>query len=73
MNFYNKACDTLILADCFEDFRSMSKTEYDLDPLNFSTSPGMTWAACLKYTKVELELTRDIETALFIDNCLIGG
>lgn len=67
------SCDTFILADVFENFRSMSERIYDLDPVNFSTAPGLSWMAALKHSKVELDILTDIEMALFIDRSLLGG
>ena len=34
---------------------------------------GLSWAACLKMTKVELELLTDVDTHLFIEEGLRGG
>ncbi|CAB4036791.1 Hypothetical predicted protein [Paramuricea clavata] len=49
--------DVLLLADVFENFRSVCLKAYNLDPCQFYTSPGL--AACLKMTDVELELAFD--------------
>ncbi len=52
-------CDVLILADCFESFRDLSLKHYGLDPAHYISSPGFSWDAMLKYTKIELELLTD--------------
>ena len=48
--------DTLLLADVFENFRDKCIEIYELDPAHFLSAPGLAWQACLKKTKVELEL-----------------
>ena len=40
--------DTLLLADVFENFRDMCLKEYELDPGQFLSLPGLAWQACLK-------------------------
>ena len=44
--------DVLLLADVFENFRSVCLKAYNLDPCHFYTSPGLAWQACLKMTGV---------------------
>ena len=46
----------LILADAFEAFRKVSYSAFKLDPANYLTAPGLAWDACMKVTKVKLEL-----------------
>ena len=65
--------DVILLAAVFEQFRGMSLTEFGLDPGHFYSSPGLTWAAALKYTKVEIELLKDIDMILMIENGIRGG
>merc|ERR1712168_1643433 len=62
-----------LLADIFENSRKFSLANYKLDPAHFSTAPGLSWSAALKYTKVKLELFTDPDINLFIDNGVIGG
>ncbi|XP_016843025.1 uncharacterized protein LOC107981514 [Nasonia vitripennis] len=52
--------DVLLLVDVFESFRETSLKAYDLCPAHFYTTPGLTFSAALKMTKVELELLTDI-------------
>ena len=59
-------CDTLLLADVFENFRDKCIEIYELDPAHFLSAPGLAWQACLKKTKVELELLTDIGMLLMI-------
>ena len=65
--------DTHLLADIFERFRSESIKHYGLDPAHFCTAPALSWHACLKVTKQELEIIGDVDMNLFIDNALMGG
>ena len=46
---------------------------YGLDPMHYYTTPGFTWDAMLKYTKVELQLLDDIDMVLFIEKGIRGG
>ena len=65
--------DTVLLSDVFENFRDTCLSKYKLDPAQFMTAPGLSWSACLKKTRVELELLTDVDMNLFIDKGLIGG
>jgi len=58
--------DVLLLADTFENFRSVCLQTYKLDPAWYCTSPGLSWDAMLKMTKVELELLSDYDMLLVI-------
>lgn len=65
--------DILLLADVFENFRETCMSIYKLDPAHFYTSPGYSWSAMLKYTKVQIELFTDIDMLLFIERGIRGG
>ena len=65
--------DTLLLADVFENFRNKCIEIYKLDPAHFLSAPGLAWQACLKKTKVELELLTDIDMLLMVENGTRGG
>ena len=65
-------CDTLLLADVFENFRDKCIEIYELDPAHFLSSPGLAWQKCLKKTKVELELSTNIEMLLMIETGIRG-
>lgn len=71
-NLYVKT-DTLLLADVFEKFRGLCLTNYKIDPCHVYTAPGLAWQACLKMTKVELELLTDPTMHLFIEKGIRGG
>ena len=60
-------CDTLLLADVLENFRGRCIEIYERDPAHFLSAPGLAWQACLKKTKVELELLTNIDMLLMVE------
>ena len=66
-------CDTLLLADVFENFKDKFIDIYGLDPVHFFCAPGLTWQLCLKKTRVELELLTDIDMLWMVENGIRGG
>ena len=65
--------DVLLLADVFEQFRDVCSKHYGLDPAWYYTSPGLAWDACLRMTKVNLELLHDQDMLLMIEEGIRGG
>ena len=65
--------DVLLLTDVFENFRNTCMQYYGLDPCHYFTSPGLSWDAMLKMTKVKLELMTDINMYQFIEKGMHGG
>ncbi|KAJ8914368.1 hypothetical protein NQ315_011356 [Exocentrus adspersus] len=65
--------DVVLLADVFEAFRKVCQDTYQLDPCQFYTLPGLSWAAMMKYTKVKLELLTDVDMLHFIRRSIRGG
>ena len=51
--------DVILLANVFEEFRRVCMENYGLDPAHFYKAPGLAWKACLKKTKICLELLLD--------------
>ena len=58
--------DALLLCDVFEKFINTCLDYYGLDPCHYFSSPGLSWDAMLKKTKIELNLISDIDMHLFI-------
>ena len=65
--------DVAQLSDIFEGFRRDSIHNYGLDPAYFVSAPGLSWQACLLQTRVRLEILKDPEMSIFIDEAFIGG
>ena len=65
--------DTLLLSDIFENFRKVYIEIYELDPAHFPSAPGLAWQACLKKTKVNLELLTDLDMLLITKGGIRGG
>ena len=65
--------DTCLLADVFENFRNISMKLYELDPAWYFTSPGLSWDAMLKHTKIKLDLIKDYNKILFLERGIRGG
>ena len=66
-------CDVLLLTDIFEKFRSVCKTNYDLDPAHYLSSPHLSWDAMLKLTKCTLELISDRAMFNMLEKGMRGG
>ena len=64
--------DVLLLCDMFERFIKTSLEYYCLDTGHNFSSPGLTWDAMLKITKIRLELS-NIDMRLFIEKGMRGG
>ena len=58
--------DVLLLADVFEKFINTCLEYYGLNRCHYFNSPGLSWDAMLKMTRIELELFSDINMHLFI-------
>ena len=56
--------DVILLANVFEAFRKVCLDNYGLDPAHFYTAPGLAWKACLKKTRIRLELLLDPDMLL---------
>ena len=47
--------------------------KYELDPAHFLSLQGLAWQACLKKTKVKLELLTDYDMLLMVEEGIRGG
>ena len=56
-----------MLADVFENFRDKCIEIYKLDPAHFLSVLRLAWEACLKKTKVNLELLINIDMLLMVE------
>ena len=65
--------DVILLANVFEAFREVCLKNYGLDPAHFYTAPGLAWKACLKRTKIRLELLLDPDMLLMFERGIRGG
>ena len=65
--------DSLLLSDVFENFRNKCLEVCELDPAHFLSLPGLAWQACLKKTKVKLELLTDYDMLLMVEQGIRGG
>ncbi|XP_071055512.1 uncharacterized protein [Onthophagus taurus] len=65
--------NVLMLTDVFENFRTISLENYNLDPCHYYTAPGFGWDALLKMTGVKLELLSDIDMLHFFKKGIRGG
>ena len=65
--------DVSLLADVSEKSINTCLNYYRLDPCHYFNSPGLSWSAILKMTKIELDLISDIDMHLFIEKGMRGG
>ena len=65
--------DVLLLTDVFEEFRNICLENYSLDPAWYYTSPGLSWDALLKHSKVNLKLLTDPDMLLMFEKGIRGG
>ena len=65
--------DVILIANVFETFRKVCLKNYGLDPAHFYTAPGLAWKACLKKTRIHLELLFDPDMLLMFERGIRGG
>eukprot|EP00873_Tetraselmis_striata_P023284 jgi/Tetstr1/443548/TSEL_003250.t1 len=71
---YLEVRDVLLLADVFESFRDTCMRQYNLDPCNYVTLPGMCWDGAMRTAKGAPELiTDDISKYLHFERAIRGG
>ena len=65
--------NVILLANVFKAFRKVCLDNYGLDPAHFYTAPGLAWKACLKKTRIRLELLLDLDMLLMFERGIRGG
>ena len=65
--------DVLLLADVFENFRKTCHENYNLDPANYISFPGLAWDAMLLKTKVSLQQMSDLKVLDIMERQKKGG
>ena len=65
--------DVVLLENIFEKLRKTSLVHYGLDPAHFYTLLGFAWKACLKGTRVRLELLTNPDMLLMFEHGIRGG
>jgi hypothetical protein len=66
--------DVCLLADVFERFRRETREDDDgLDPVNFVSIPGLSWASAFKRTKAEIHLLTCPEQHSMFERGIRGG
>ena len=65
--------DVILLANVFEAFRKVFLKNYGLDPAHFYTAPGLAWKACLKKTRIRLNLLLETDMLLMFERGIRGG
>ena len=63
--------DVILLANVFKAFRIVCLKNYQLDPSHFYTAPILAWKACLKKTRIRLEVLLDM--LLMFERGIRGG
>lgn len=69
------ATDVNLLADIFENFRTVCMDAYGLDPAQYYTAPGLAFDAALKMSCVELELIDNLNEDMYemLESGIRGG
>ena len=65
--------NVLLLACVFEKFIKVAVNEFDINPLFCVSLPVYTWRCGLKNTGINLQIRRDKDMILLLENCSRGG
>jgi hypothetical protein len=55
------------------EYRAECLASYQLDPVHYYTAPNLTWDAGLKHTGATLDLLKEQEMYLFLEQSIRGG
>ena len=58
--------DIFLLSGVYENFRNIIFDKYQLDPVKYISSPGLTKDCCLKYTNAKIETIQDVSIYNFV-------
>ena len=61
-----------MLADVFENFRNKCIEIYELNTAHFLSAPRLAWQACLKKTRLRLELLTNNDMLLVVERGIRG-
>ena len=62
-----------MLAGVFENFKNICINIYEFDPAKKCSASQLAWLAVLKKTKVELDISTDIDMLLMVKKGIRGG
>jgi hypothetical protein len=65
--------DVMLLADVFENFRTMCMVDFNLDPVHYISLPGFSFDAMLQFTGAKVQLLSDKNMFTFFEHSVRGG
>ena len=65
--------DITLQADIFNTFRNAIWNKFEIDCSKYITSCSLSLGLMLKYTKVKIELFKDISMFDYVDSSIVGG
>ena len=65
--------DTAIQADIFDTLRNTFCNKFEIDCSKYITSCSLSLDSMLKYTKIKIELFKDITMFDYVDSSVLGG
>ena len=65
--------DTALQADIFNTFRNTVWNKFEIDCSKYITSCSLSLDSMLKYTKIKIELFKDIMMFDYVDSSVLGG
>ena len=65
--------DDCLQADLFNFFRNIIWDNFEIDPVKYIISCSLSLDLMLKYTRVNIQLIRDVTMFDFVDSSIVGG